>query len=601
MEIAMTVTAYLTLALLLTLFILLIKTKIPAPALFVGAVAVAMTLKLAPAQELLKGFSNPGMLTVAVLFMVAAGMYATGAITMIMDWLIGVPATIVGAQLRMLPPVAVGSAFLNNTPLVAMMIPVIRDLCRASRLPPQQLYIPLSFASILGGMCTVIGTSTNLVIAGMVIDAMARRTPELPVIRAVEMFDPALVGVPIAGVTIAFLILAGRFFLPARKNGRSSEGPTRRYTAEFEVGEDSRLIERTFEESGIAAGESIQVLYIHRGETFLVNDLMNEPLAAGDLIAFSADVDSMVALWRTNALVPHLTLNPMQTERHTHHLVKAVVSRQSKAVGKRIPDIVSPPQGCQYKFVALSRDGEAVPGPLDGVTIEAGDSAVLEVNDDFFYECQIDHDFALTKALKGFHLQRTDRAVEATLITLAMIAVVALGWISMLNASLLATGAMLLTGCLTLRTAARSIDWGTLVVIACAIGLESAVTGSGLAEAAAGLLAGIGGNNPHLALGVIFVGCTVMTNIITNNAAAAFMFPIALSTANQLQVSFMPFAITLMIAASCAFITPTGYQTNLMVWGVGEYEFMDYVRIGSVMTAIVAVMTIFLTPLIYGF
>ena len=187
-------------------------------------------------------------------------------------------------------------------------------------------------------------------------------------------------------------------------------------------------------------------------------------------------------------------------------------------------------------YVAISRDGEPVDGPLDNVTIEAGDNAVLEVNDDFFYACQIDHDFALTKALDGFQLQRTDRAVESILITLTMIGVVAMGWMSMLNAGLLASGAMLVTGCLTFRTAARSIDWGTLVVIACAIGLESAVTRSGLAEQIAGLLTAMGGDNPHLALAVIFVGCSFMTNVITNNAAAAFMFPIAYATAQQLGV-----------------------------------------------------------------
>ena len=590
--------AYITLALLIVLFVLLIKTKIPATAIFIGAVTAAMTLGLAPAAELLKGFSNPGMLTVAVLFMVAAGMYATGAITMIMDKLIGLPRTIVGAQVKILPPIAFGSAFLNNTPLVAMMIPVIRDLSRAGRLPAQQLYLPLSFASILGGMCTVIGTSTNLVVAGMVIDA-TRRDPDN--IRVIQMFDPAWVGVPIAIVAIGFMILAGRFFLPGRKGGKSDDATVRRYTAEFEVREGSRIVERTLEDTGLASGDEIEILYIRRGSTILTNDLMHEELQAGDLLAFSADDQNMVELWRTNTLVPHLTLNSMETERHTHHLVKAVVSRQSKAVGRRIPDLSSDARACQYKFVALSRDGQPVNGPLEDVTIEAGDSAVLEVNDDFFYECQIEKDFALTKALKGFHLQRTDRAVEATLITLAMIVVVALGWMNMLNAALLATGAMLVTGCLTVHTAARSIDWGTLVVIACAIGLESAVTRSGLADQIAGLLSTIGRGSPQLALAAVFVGCSFMTNVITNNAAAAFMFPIALSTANQLGVSFMPFAITLMVAASCAFITPTGYQTNLMVWGPGEYKFTDFVKIGSIMTIIVAGLTIWLAPMIYGF
>lgn len=597
----MSIAAYLTLALLLGLFVLLVKTKIPAPAVFVGALAVAMTLQLAPTDELLKGFSNQGMLTVAVLFMVAAGMYATGAITIIMDKLIGLPKSIAGAQVKILPPIALGSAFLNNTPLVAMMIPVIRDLSRASRLPAKQLFLPLSFASILGGMCTIIGTSTNLVIAGLVIDAIAGGEAALPDLRPLKMFDPALIGVPIAVAGIAFMIVAGRFFLTDQKDDKAVEGVMRRYTAEFEVPEGSRIVDRTPEDTGIASSDNVEVLYIRRADTILTNDLMHEPLKAGDLLSFSADVNAMTELWRTNALVPHLTLNPMETERHTHHLVKAVVSRQSTAVGKKIPDLPREVNACQYKFVALSRDSQPLAGPLEEVVIEAGDNAVLEVNDDFFYECQIDHDFALTKALEGFHLQRTDRAVEASLITLTMIGVVAMGWMSMLNASLLATGAMIFSGCLNLRTAARSIDWGTLVVIACAIGLESAVSRSGLAEHIAGLLTTMGGDNPHLALAVIFVGCSFMTNVITNNAAAAFMFPIAVSTASQLGVNFMPFAITLMISASCAFITPTGYQTNLMVWGPGEYQFTDFVKIGTVITLIVAAMTIFLTPLIYGF
>ena len=198
-------------------------------------------------------------------------------------------------------------------------------------------------------------------------------------------------------------------------------------------------------------------------------------------------------------------------------------------------------------------------------------------------------------------MQRTDRAVEAIVITLAMVTVVALGWMNMLNAGLLASGAMLLTGCIDYRKAAASIDWGTLVVIACAIGLESAVTNSGLAEVLSTLLTSIGGDNPYTALIVIFLGCTFMTNVITNNAAAAFMFPIALSTAYQLNVNFMPFAITLMIANSCAFITPTGYQTNLMVWGPGGYEFNDFVKIGIPMTILVGALTVFLAPLVFKF
>jgi di/tricarboxylate transporter len=238
---------------------------------------------------------------------------------------------------------------------------------------------------------------------------------------------------------------------------------------------------------------------------------------------------------------------------------------------------------------------------LEETRLAAGDKVVLEVNDSFFYVSQLEHDFTLTKSIEGYHIQRTDRAMEAAAITLAMVIVVAMGWMSMLNASLLASGAMLLTGCLKLSTVAKCIDWATLVVIACAIGLESAVTDSGLADQIAQLLTSMGGDDPYVALAVIFLGCTFMTNVITNNAAAAFMFPIALSTAAQLSVNFMPFAVIIMVSSSCAFITPTGYQTNLMVWAPGGYAFGDFVKIGTVMTLIVAVTSLVLAPWVFSF
>ncbi len=597
----MTLNAYLTLAILIVTFGLLIKTRLPAAAIFLGALAAAITLKLAPTQELLKGFSNQGMLTVAVLYMVAAGMYATGAITIIMNKLIGRPRSITRAQVKILPPIAVGSAFLNNTPLVAMMIPVIRDLSQSARLSARHLYLPLSFASILGGVCTVIGTSTNLVIAGLVADALTEAPASLPAMRPLKMFDPAWVGLPAAVIGIGFMVFFGRFLLSGNKTAEEEVPPPRMYKAEFEVEADARLVGQTVAASGIDGAEGLDLLSIRRQGDLKQQGLGEEVLEAGDLLSFSANVDALPELWRTNGLIPHLRLKTMESARHTHQLVKAVISRQSRLVNRKLAYLPSPHSPYQFKIVALSRDGQPVRGLLEDARIEAGDKAVFEVNDAFFYESFLEHDFTLIKPLEGYHLQRTDRAVEATLITLTMVIVVALGWMSMLNAALLASGAMLATGCLTLRTAGRSIDWATLDVIACAIGLESAVTHSGLADQLAGLLTAMGGNNPYLALGVIYLGCTFMTNVITNNAAAAFMFPIALSTAAQMGVNFMPFAVTLMVASSCAFITPTGYQTNLMIWGPGGYRFGDFAKLGTIMTLIVATVTLVLTPMVFRF
>ena len=256
----MTVAAYIILAILVVLFYLLIKTKIPPPVVFLGGLAAALTFNLAPQAELLKGFRNPGMLTVGILYVVAAGMYSTGAITMIMERIIGRPKHLITAQLKILPPISIGSAFLNNTPLVAMMIPVIQDLARTCRLPAKHLFIPLSFASILGGTCTLIGTSTNLVLGGLVRDAIAEGGTDLPAMRHIAMFDPALIGVPIAIAGIAFMVILGRWLLPGTSEPVVKEVQWRQYRAEFEIHESSRLIGKTLDESGLLGTPGAEIL-----------------------------------------------------------------------------------------------------------------------------------------------------------------------------------------------------------------------------------------------------------------------------------------------------------------------------------------------------
>ncbi len=595
----MSLEAYLTLGILLAALGLLTGSRIPAPAVFLGALTATMTLELAPAEELLQGFSNRGTLTVGVLYIVAAGMYSTGAINMVMDRLLGKPRSVAGAQFKMLPPIALASAFLNNTPLVAMMIPVIRDISRTYRLTARHLLIPLSFASILGGICTLIGTSSNLIIAGMV-DANIKSNPGAG-LQAIGMFDTAWVGVPAALIGIPFMIMAGRYLLPGDFKKVADRPLKRLYRAEFRVQRDTCLDGCTLEETGLGHLDGVELLDITRAGQKVPVDQPDLLLRAGDRVTFATDLASLSELWRHPGLTPFLSGIPMQTARHTHQLVNATISRRNAAIGWKIADLSPKVVEYRIRLVALSRRAEPPGMPLMELHLEAGDNVVLEVNDTFFYESRRDMDFSVTKTLDGFRLQRTDRAVIAALITLGMIAGAATGGMTMLTAGLLASGAMLLTGCLSFHTAARSIEWGTLVVIACAVGLESAITHSGLADRIAHLLTLVGGSNPMLALAAIFLGGTLITNIITNNAAAAFMFPIALAMARQLEVSFMPFAIVLMVAASCAFIVPTGYQTNMMVWAAGGYRFTDFIKLGLAITVILGGVTLVVTPIIFPF
>ena len=221
---------------------------------------------------------------------------------------------------------------------------------------------------------------------------------------------------------------------------------------------------------------------------------------------------------------------------------------------------------------------------------------VFEVDDAFFYENRNEVEFSTTKRLTGTRIQRTDRAIAASIITAGMVTAAALGWMSMLNAALLASGLMLLTGCMTLGVAGRSVEFKTLVVIASAIGLEAAVTNSGLSGAIANVLTAIGGDNPHIALAVVFLGCILMDTLTTNVASAALMFPIALAMAGELGVNFMPFAIILMIGSSCSFISPMGYAANLMVYEPGGYKFTDYAKVGIPLSILVGIVTVLLAP-----
>ena len=597
----MTIDAYITIAILALTFGLLIKTRIPPAAVFLGALALTMTFRLAPPEQLLDGFSNSGMLTVGALFMVAAGMYSTGAITMLTEKLIGRPKTLLGAQVKILPSVSIGSAFLNNTPLVAMMIPVIRDLSKSCRLAASRLYIPLSYASILGGTCTLIGTATNLVVSGMVIDSMAEAGPSTPYMREIGMFDLAWVGVPATLIGLGFIMLFSKWLLPGSVEVEDRAEARRRYGAEFTIPAKSPLIGKTLKELGFTNPVGFQLLSVQRLDGSQPENKPDLKLKVGDVLTFDSDIGSLPNLWATNGLVPHITGHKMESERYERSLVKVVLSRRNSVIGRKVSELPPPESAYRMNIVALSRRGRPIDRPLGQVRIKAGDIGVLEVDDSFYFENRNEVEFATTHRLTGARIQRTDKALAATMITVGMVAAAALNVMSMLNAALLASGLMVLTGCMSLRAAGRSVEFSTLVVIASAIGLEAAVTGSGLSAAVADFLHEIAGDNPYTAIAVVFAGCIAMDTLVTNVASAVFMFPIAMAMAGELGLSFMPFAITVMVGASCSFISPMGYQTNLMVYGPGGYKFTDFVKMGVPLTVVVGVVSIILTAMLFGF
>ena len=577
------------------MFVVLVWNKFPIWLVFIGTLTVAMTLQLASPALLLKGYSNTGVITVAALYPVAAGMYATGAISLLSERVIGLPRSLTMAQLRIFVPVSLTSAFLYNTPLVAMMIPAIRDLTRRTGLPGSKLFMGLSYIALLGGTVTLIGTSLNLIIAGLVSEAVAKG--ELAPVDPIGFFDPAWLGVPATITGIAYMMLVGSRLLKDRTGARAGI-EKRTYRSEFRV-EDSRLNRKTLEQAGLAHPIGFTVESLTRNGT-TIKPQPEVKLEPGDVLAFSTPADVLPGLWTTIGLVPaHAT--KMFSRRHEHQLLEVVLSARSPAIGHKVGDLPLPDSPYQLMLVGVSRHGQAPREPLSEFRLEAGDAGVVEVDDAFFYENRRESDFILTKRLDGFRVQRIDRAVVAIVITLAMVVIAASGVTSMLNAALLASMAMLLTGCLTIERLWQSVDWQTVVVLGAAVGLESAITGSGLARETATLFGAFGGKSPMMALTAVYVGTVLLTNVITNVAAAVIMFSIAVSLATSLGVSFLPFAMVLISGGSSAFINPAGFQTNLMVQQPGGYVFSDFVKVGLPLTIIVGVVVLLLAPVMYGF
>jgi di/tricarboxylate transporter len=636
-EATVTPQAWLTLAILVAMFATLLLTKLPPWAVFMGALTLMMAFNLAPATDLLSGFANTSVATVGALFVVAAGMYSTGAISLLADKIIGLPGSIRQASTRILPPVAAGSAFLNNTPLVAMMIPVVQDLSRIAGLAVTYLLMPLSLASILGGAMTLIGTSTNLIIAGMINDSLASGT--LTGMSSPGLFFPTPIALPAGLLGIGFMIVAGRRFLPAPKQAVARDETRRSYLAEFVVAGGTPLAGKVLRESGLIEAKGYRLMELRpsgdkaptpeapRRRGRLLGSLrglfrrgrrkgLESPAAEGDAhegfepaqvlnpgdrLVFECGLDGIPTLWSTIGLRPAVAVG-QPSSRYLNRLAEVVVGDHHPVVGRQIQDIASLPEAAEFVAVlAGSRDDQKMDGRLRKIVVQAGDRFVVEVPENFFFENRDSTEYVSIRRIHGYQVQRLSRAAIAGAITLVMVLLAAFGVMPMLEAALLAGAAMLLTGCLTLRSAWRSIDFQTLIVLGAAIGFQAPITQSGLADVISNLMLSVTGGSAMLALAVTFVAAILMTNLITNSAAASFLYPITLSIAASLGVSFAPFAAILMVGVSYSFINPAGYQTNLMVQKPGGYSFGDYARLGVPLTLLAGGAALLLTPLVYGF
>ena len=589
----MTIEIAITLAVVIGVLVLLTASRLDTDVVLVGAlIALTLTGVLGP-DRALQGFASNGVMTIAALYIVVAGLRETGAMAWISRWVLGRPRSLRVAQGKLMVVTGALSAVINNTPVVALFIPVAQEWASRFGYSISKLLLPMNHMVILAGMCTLIGTSTNLIVNSLLV----KTVPD----SGLSLFSLAWIGVPLSVIGFVYMLVASPWLLPERQSPVEQLENAREYSVEARVTPNGPLVGRSIAEVGLRSMRYAFVLEIARGDRLLTAVGPDEVLQGNDRVTFVGVVDAVNELRRIPGLLvaedQTFQLNLRQSQRC---LVEIVLAASSPLVGQTMRE-----SGFRGRYnaavISISRDGARLEGKLGDVRLRPGDTLLAEADHGFVERHRYDRDFLLVSSLQDSAPPDFARAPLAFAILLAMLVVATLEWIPLFQASFVAAGLMIATGCVTLSVARRSIEYPVLVGIAASFALGFALADSGAAELLAGWIGSIARGDPFWALVVLYVSTVVVTELITNNAAGVLMFPIAMAVAQDGNVSFLPYVVCVMVGASAGFITPIGYQTNLMVYGPGGYRWTDYVRFGTPLSVLVGIATVLIVPRVWPF
>lgn len=543
-------------------------------------------------EDALSGFSNEGLMTILLLFIVASAIEKHGVIEGVIYKLLGDNTSPRMALLKLLPPVGVSSGFLNNTPIVLALTPVIKDWALKRGFSPSKFLIPLSYITIIGGTLTLIGTSTNLIIHGLLISDGK---------EGYSFFQLAPVGIFILIVGLIYLVTIGYKLLPTHLGATEKiESETKEFLAEAEIGEDFEYSNHSVLDVTKHALKGIYIIEIIRDKRPLPEVNAYTYVEAGDRIIFSATLESIGDIKDVKGLTlrtgSELTLDDLQTDDTV--LIEAVVSHRSILVGKTL-------KSSQFKtryqagVIAIHRNNKRINSKVGDIVLKPGDTLLLLAHESFLDVNRYSDDFYIVTNLTppDKFIRNKRQGLGVLLLLGVMISFVVLGILSMLKAMLVMVVILSLLKLITPRDVVTSVQFDVILLIGSAFGVGKAITNSGLASFVAEHIVDFAKPLGIVALlTALYIITNIFTELITNSAAAVIMYPIAIEVAEMMNVHYIGMVIAVTIAASSSFITPIGYQTNLIVYGPGGYKFTDYIKVGvplSIITMIISVITIY--------
>jgi di/tricarboxylate transporter len=580
--------AWITIATVLTMFTVLLFTKLRADLVFLGAISILFVTGVLNAKEAFSGFSSTSVVIIGVLFVVVAGLTHTGVLQWIVKHLLGQPNTYSKAVIRLMLPVAALSSFLSNTTVVALFVGIVKMWAKKLNVSPSKLLIPLSYASGMGGVCTLIGTPPNLIISGL----YAENTGQSMNVLATTI--PGLFCLFIGVLSI----IAMRKLLPDRKAPEAAFESTSDYTVELLVPSDNPYIGQTIGEAGlmdVRGGSLIEIIHF---DEMVSPAIAEEPVMGGDRLIYSGQIDEILDLKKTHGLVNadhHVfTMNEVDRDRQ---LRTAYVTFGSSLINKTIGHSTFEKDN-NMTLVAVARRGKRIEQSPREVILEAGDTLLFECPPRINI-----HTDRLSSQLQFFDSAQVPnigkKTFVSTTIMIAMVVLSALNVIPLLQCAFLAAMAMLIFKCCNVDQAMKAINWEILMVFAGSVVLGVAIQKTGIAERLAFGILDVCGTNPIVVMTAICLVGTFITEFISNTAAGAMFFPIMYQAAEKLGYEPYPFLIALMVSVSSSFATPIGSPTHMLVYGPGGYRFSDFMRIGLLMNFIILAANILIVNIIY--
>ena len=580
--------AWITIVTVLVMFSVMLFTKLRSDVVFLSAIGILFVTGVLDAKEAFSGFSSTSVITVGVLFVVVAGLTHTGVLQWIVKHLLGTPDSYSKSVTRLMLPVAVLSSFLSNTTVVTLFVNIVKIWSKKLGVSPSKLLIPLSYASGMGGVCTLIGTPPNLIISGL----YEEKTGE-----AMNVLTTTIPGLFCLAVGI-LSVIAMRRLLPERNAPENAFESTGEYTVELQVPSDNPYIGQTLAEANLfhVNGGSLIEMYHFDDVPSPVNE--DEIVMGGDHLVYAGQIDEILEMAKSHQLVSadHHVFSMSELDSN-RQLRTAYVNFGSNLIGTTIGGSTFEKDN-NLMLVAVARRGERINEVPRQVMLQAGDTLLFVCPKHINVNTS-----SLRSSIHFFDSEDVPNIGRGTLVStaimIAMVTLSALGIMPLLQCAFLAAAAMLICRCCNVDQAMRAINWEILMVFAGSAVLGLAIQKTGIAERLALGILDVCGTNPLVVMTAIcFVG-TFITEFISNTAAGAMFFPIMYEAAEKLGYDPFPFLVALMVSVSSSFATPIGSPTHMLVYGPGGYRFSDFMRIGLLMNIIILLANIFIVNIVY--